>query len=199
MTAVQTELITTTNRRGEVVPELNVPLIRKLIGWAEQDEKWVGQFDYLGEIEWAQETWGRHDGAEPLSREWAEMFVKDANVCGTAHCQAGGAVVESDYRILYPQGGGPAEYCRKIEWTGTYDERGRKVWRDIEGTDEYIADVGRRLLGFTDDESGVYFEGDNDIPRLKEFANYFALDRGDDLIFEDAGIWDRDGMDDDED
>lgn len=167
----------TTTATTTGLPELNTELIRLLVGWAEQDEAWRDRLGYLGFTTWDQGTWGYTPNEDLDTSGILADYVKDANVCGTAHCQAGGAIVYSDqWRLIYEEDGS-AEYCRRIEWTGAKDEKGRKVYRDVDDKDEYISTAAMGLLGFTDGEAESYFSGSNTIDDLKCYANGFAADR----------------------
>lgn len=171
-------MITATN--GEQVPTLNIPLIRKLIGWAEEDEAFDNMLDALRFSTWDQNVWARND--YDSEDGFLRGFVKSRNICGTAHCQAGAAVVEADYRLLF-EGNEVAETCVPIKWTGAYDERGLKIYDDVSDEAEDVEDVARRLMGFTEDEAYRYFDADQSIADLVSLANEFAAGRGMQPIF----------------
>lgn len=197
--------MTTTN----TLPELDVEMIFKLIKWAEQDETFLANLSEWGF--WNQGVWGavaQHDAetvlgdavsAHDIGPDEEQQLRNGA--CQTAYCMAGQAVVQNGYRLVY-QGADEvnlgdawraaltASECIRQEQAGV-SRTGRPLWRDAPGAVPMpISDTAQRLLGLTSDERYRFFDGDNELGQLKEYANGMCHRRGLPLLFPDDAIYD---------
>lgn len=192
-------------------PELDVEMIFKLIKWAEQDEKFLDEYVTWGK--WDQSLWGAADKrflermfGDPEDPE-AMKAVRNGE-CRTAFCMAGQAAVQTGHRLIFNDETDlrdtsyqwmpavSAAECVPQEPVGR-DEKGRVIYRDIEGeSPRYISDVAREALGLEYEEADRFFNGDNGVTDLKEYANWFCNRRNLPLLFPDADIYD-DGESDD--
>lgn len=192
--------------------EIDVEMIFKLIKWAEQDEKFLNEFATWGK--WNQGLWGAADEnflrnmfGDPEDPE--AMKVVRNGECQTAFCMAGQAAVQTGHRLIFNDttdihnaesssyiAAVSAAECVPQEPVGR-DEKGRVIYRDVEGeSPRYISDVAREALGLEYEEADRFFNGDNGITDLKEYANWFCNRRNLPLLFPDADIYD-DGESDD--
>lgn len=178
---------------------LNLEAIRLLIGWAEKDRDTLVRYRALGNWgDWNQGHWAsvRFDAANSLDTQTDEVDDSEAltemeqavanGVCGTSFCMAGQAVVQAGHRLdlqgftgldegstIYTETG----YCYPQQWTGRYDDKGRRIMRDA-GHRQSIAQVARNVLGLTGSQSDGFFSGGNTINDLKAYANEFAVRAG---------------------
>lgn len=191
MTAIAERLPDGYDCRREDLPELNVGLLFDLVKWAEGDEALAQRYRNWGT--WKQGLWAEIDwnelavhGIDPEDGGEVEIARRNG-VCGSAYCMAGQAVAQSDYRIIMEDGG--ASNCIKEEWTGEVNEKGWQVWQDVPGARrEAISDVAATVLGLTYVEQSQFFNGDNELPRLRELANLFTDARRMPLLFPDEPI-----------
>lgn len=189
-------------RNAVALPELNTEMIFNLVTWAEHDknvEEGVERYDlsrWAGWGHWNQGSWADRDlnrtldgdgidelemkaAVDSLRTTYGDWLGVKPNVCGTAFCMAGQAVVQNDgYRLLYDTGGFQADNCVAIEPTGEVDRKGRAVMRDVPNVQpRAIWRVAQEQLGLTYDEQSHMFGGDNTIEYLKGLVNWFAEER----------------------
>jgi hypothetical protein len=182
---------------------LNSLLLYDRIKWAEAGERLD---DHPSWGHWGQGSWAvMNDVDEDLFAELnlPVVTIGEANVCRTSHCIAGSAVVEAGYRLIYS--GEPDRYrqsivaddCIEQYDTGLKDLKGQAIWLDVPGArQESIGGAGARVLGLSEEEADLLFDGDNDVDDLMRKANMFCANRRLPLLFPDEPIWDP--RDDDE-
>ena len=189
------------------LPTLNSVLLFDLIRWAEHDDA----IDAARWGTWDQSSWG-----------WVKVEdqMKEARngACKTAYCMAGQAAHQGGYRLLFDTGDvhsvdiemydghhyegdvASASDCVQQRPTNRRDSKGVIIWEDVPGADERpVSEVGREVLGLTSDEAEVFFEGDNDLHRLRSMANRFCQDRALPLLYPYDEVWDGDYPDPDDD
>lgn len=176
------------NSTPESLPELDTLLIFQLIKWAEADEEWskVGQQveEFAGWGHWVQGSWaGVSDQNGVLTQE--DRVAQRNGECGTSFCMAGQAAWQSGYRMLFDNPTrAQASACVQQEITDGVDAKGYQIWRDVPGAPaRSIQEVAQERLGLTEDESNVFFEGDNTVRMLKGFANTMCAARALPLLF----------------
>jgi hypothetical protein len=195
---------------------LNVEAITLLIGWAEEDQTMMDQFNTWGR--WDQGHWSvaemdtdeptteilqsHHDDMdEEFDREGREVAVDVLDkailngVCQTAYCMAGQTVVQAGRKILYDDaswnGSGlfaSADQCVEVQPTGSFNRYGYPVTEVVDGTQDNISSAARRILGLSPYEADEFFAGDNSIMKLKQYANKFARDRDMEFIYPDEDL-----------
>lgn len=199
---------------------LNLPAIRLLIAWAEEDIATLGDYRLWGT--WDQGHWGHADlpldpptlavvrlDAYDEVQERAEAFdVMDKAVlngaCQTAYCMAGQAVVQAGHKMLYDSVTADtgttrrlsvtADTCVRVEPTGRFDDKGYPMVREV-GAPRSISETAAEILGLDSDQEDLFFSGSNDVDQLKAYANHFAREDGQALPYPDHEVW---GEDDDE-
>lgn len=196
--------MTTTTERTRVsldgdlydVAEFDYDFIYKAILWAQEDEAFLAS---LSESErnwwgdWEQGHWGSVEDNEELV---ATTFYRNRHLdgyqtnlnafadairsgeCKTSYCQAGQRVHQAGYRLML-DGDNSAVNCIEQRPTGRKTALGAEEMEDVPGVrPRSIEATARELMGITYAEAGVYFEGDNDVDRLKEIANWMCERRG---------------------
>lgn len=125
--------------------------LKKLVRWAEQDEKAPKK---LSEFAWDQETWAtkRKDGPEAR--------------CQTACCIAGGAVALAGARFLYDK--------KELNEDGMVDVTECRY----EGRTYEIDELASQLLGLSFREAEDLFDGDNTLEDVKRISNRILEDHG---------------------
>lgn len=190
-------------------PTLNVQMLKDLIAWAEddvRDEALKHRIDRLGLGEWDQGSWGYAKVRRLLQRKHPDLgnaeisLTQDeveesvsTGLCGSAHCQAGGAVLlsgewrpiwgseygidEDTFRNIYTNEGTQPVVIQYEAELGEWDDDGK--W--VPHPDHHVRSIdkiARDVLGLTDEEAASYFHADNSISTLKAYANRFAEKRG---------------------
>lgn len=178
---------------------LNLEALTLLIEWAEADEE-VRQRRFANWGQWRQNEWGTIATDDPNVVALVEDEDRDTDdhilgvlgdlnrngVCGTAFCQAGQAVSQAGYDLVYEEPtvdddnwaglvSASADKCVKTEYAGV-DDKGRPVFRRV-GDEHNIEDTGARILGLTTSEADAYFFGGNSIERLKQLVTLFCNER----------------------
>ena len=191
MTTIATRMPDGYDCRRDELPELNVPLLYDLLKWAEGDEELAAKFRHWGA--WDQGVWARIDLNEMRdmdldARDPEAIEVTRRNgVCQTAYCMAGQAVAQSDYRLIMDDGS--ATDCIKERPTDQKNARGFTIWEDVPNAPQReIWSVAQEILGLTYVEQSQFFQGDNQLGRLRELANLFTDVRGLPLLFPDDRI-----------
>lgn len=132
----------------EATPTVNVPLLRKTLEWAYGEWQKVRRDEIS---EWNQGNWmvstaGLYDYSEKVY----EAFRQGA-ACGTACCIAGKVALDDGWHPAMTRGLGGFAY------------------RDGERAD--VFDIGRDLLGLTNEQANWLFAGGNTIYNLYSIAN----------------------------
>lgn len=163
---------------------LNIDAITTLIRWAEGDEALAERFGTWDQGHWAKVIVGESVGeyGEDLDPVDLEEGKRNGH-CKTAYCMAGQAVVQAGYRLLYSidyeeDGIASASHCVKQRQTGEVNRLGLPEMEDVEGTQSYISDVARVILGLEYGEATAFFDGDNRVMDLKYLTNQFLDHRG---------------------
>lgn len=166
---------------NDAPPTLDTTLLFNMITWAEQDEEIQNYGLFAGWGLWNQGSWAINDNpAEAPAAQWVED-PHDTS-CQTSYCMAGQAAHQAGYRAIF-QGLHSGEACIKQETAGR-TKQGYTIWQDVTNAPiESIAIVGRRVLGLTDDEADLFFEGDNELDDLRRLANTFCFGRDLPLLF----------------
>lgn len=177
---------------------LNMEAIQLLIGWAAQDEAALRDYSLWGI--WDQGHWGLAE--MDLDRATARAIVDEYDTtdvdaeaaddlinktilngaCQSAYCMAGQAVAQAGFKLNYNSAINndmhlmvTADTCVRVEPVGTFDDKGYPVMREVgEPTD--ISEAAQEVLGLTDEQGDLFFNGGNGIVTLKRLANRFALD-----------------------
>ena len=136
------------------LPTLNLQQIIDQIEWAEVSEKFRNNPSSVTPAEHQKfKGWGLWNQGV-----WAQR--QDKNVCGTAYCQAGEAALRGGYKFIW------------------HDDDPHTYTVKKDGKMFGISEAALLVLGLTDDEGSLYFDGDNTIADLKFYANAFAFRRG---------------------
>lgn len=126
--------------------EVNIPLLRKAVEWAEAEN--AKGLDAVGRPlgEWYQGDWHTNKSW------WVEYSTHDTtNTCGTAYCIAGyvGQLLEPAFQ--------KSDYLHE----NTEDEI-------------HVSKFAQEALGLTNDQASSLFAGGNDIERIRELAEKFS-------------------------
>lgn len=131
-------------------PTPNIPLLRKGVEWAEEQEQLVGL------RMWNQDFWFR-----TLDRKLAKQNMYDP-LCETGMCIAGFVVTEMEFEISFDPASGIDEggyYCASY------------AFDPATGITDQISNIATRELGITEEQSRILFDGINsahDIRRISE-------------------------------
>lgn len=122
----------------KLTPELNVDLLDKTMSHVET----LDAFQREGldiEERWDQGSWFRHD------------YDAENNVCGTAGCFAGHAVLQAGHKIIDDYG----------DWQALAPD----------GTRDSISIAARKLLGLTPLQGRRLFSGNNEVVDLRRLVD----------------------------
>lgn len=200
------------DREDTLLAEFDYRFIYDAIRWAERDESFLSA---LSEADrnwwgtWRQGDWARAIAPAPIRRalfdatgsldtgEFATAIR--AGECKTAYCMAGQRVNQAGYRMAIEpdsdmgRSGVTAYSCIEMEPTGQRDKFNKPIMRDKPGAElRDISTLARELMHITSFESGLFFNGDNRVGILKEYANGMCERRGIPLMFPDFDIYDFD-------
>lgn len=193
------------SRRASVAtPELNLPLIRDLVRWAELSQGLYGDGSEV-DLEarqvvpgyedwgvWNQGVWAQIGGDDEPEEVAARLEKGRNGVCGTAFCAAGQAAHLGGYRLLINLEGS-ASNCIEEQATGRIDDRGRAIYEDVPGAQpRSISEVGRETLGLTNQEASDFFEGEREVEEWKEIINSACQSRGLPPEYPDHEMWESD-------
>lgn len=168
-------------------PKLNVEMLSNIINWAWADNNRLNAF-----MEKNFPGWGSWDQGH-----WAEEVRN--GVCQTSFCMAGQTVVQAGFKLDYQFDGWdreiwddesdqyvPADENAKRTFTASYCYPARKNGLTKEGEQRYrrtgestsISNAAREILGLTQAEADLFFDGGNSIERVVRLAKTFAAVRG---------------------
>lgn len=148
------------------LPTLNVELLTNLITWAVADKKRLDRFAerFANWGTWKQSKWAHRPEGE------------SANVCGTAFCIAGQAVVQVGYMPVFESPWDEsASHCAPRVFAGL-GPQGLPTFEPDRNEENHvvISDLAKTVLGLTSEESNALFYGDNTLGNVVATALLIA-------------------------
>lgn len=189
---------------------MNVEVLRKLLIWAAEDYVLDNEPDLAREVglvrngvimsesqgdktllgRWRQNSWGdAFDGYEAPGVNTPDE-ASTPEMCGTAFCMAGGAVMLSDKYTPVMEGSAADGFSMEsvvvtsdiARFNAPIEPHAQMLW--VNGDDEedvlsdlslvYISTAGREVLGLSFEQAGLFFNGDNTLDQLVSYAETWA-------------------------